>query len=137
MKRVIGIVLAIVILIMPSLSYADSFIERIRLTDGRSQVYKKFRVAEGEYISIDLINKADGGVTVFIEDEEGNRVYDVATLENGFDRNTQMKDIKVDLPKGKYFLRAEGKYIVSWLKNYNEETNGFIKIKFKTVRYKR
>lgn len=137
MKRFIGTFLAIIILVIPSVAHADNFIEKIRLTNGESEVYKKFKIKEGEYISIDAINKSDGAVTVFIEDEEGNRVSTVVTLDEGFERSTEKKNIKVDLPKGKYYLRAEGRYTSGWIKNYNEEANGFVSIRFKTIRYKK
>lgn len=141
MKKTMCLVLSTIIIAMSSISiYADSFVKKDVLSNGECEFKRKFNVKKGEYVRLEVSNRAKGGVTFIIEDLEGNIVVKNAlTIESGIDE-TQKKEVEVDLPKGQYIIKAQGKTVrinnAFVNRDEIEPSNGYFKLRLRTLRYK-
>lgn len=143
MKKLFATI-AIALLISTSLNlnvYADSFYKTNFVSNGECELKQKFRVKKGEYVKLGAINKARGGITFIVEDMEGNIISTPLSLNSGIDEPTK-KEVEIDLPKGEYVLKAQGKLyrnsnVFTGNKLETEKTNGYFKVKLKTLKYKR
>ena len=126
MKRIISCVLiSICVLTLSSTSYADVIWKSCVIIEGHSSLMESFKVKKNEVVHIECTNKSDGRVLLFIEDEAGNRVRDVMTLNGATNRDKKDSAI-ISLPKGKYYIRAKGGHNI-W--NGNDSTTGKFIIK--------
>ena len=140
MKKLFILALVLFTLI-PNLAYADTFTKSEFLSQGTCELKQKFVVKKGEHVKIEATNNARGGVTFVIEDMEGNVVVPNAlTVESGVEE-ARKKEIEIDLPKGRYVLKAQGKtYRINNAfvnRDKIESSSGYFKVKLKTIRYKR
>lgn len=86
---------------------------------------ESFKVRKNEVVYVECVNKSNGRVTIFVEDEAGNKVRDVLILNQANDRDKKASTT-ISLPKGKYYIKARGSWNI-W--NGKDPTTGKFNLK--------